>query len=472
VFLKPKQGKEATMPPYQTDPVLQSAALNELFEFVRAERVQESSFEEFEATLHEHVCALERDFLAGELARLDVQEQHISVDGKRFRRKGSHEQIYLTQAGELRVDRSLYVSCTGGGRAICPMELRAGIVGGYWSPRSAKIACTAVAQMTPRECFSVFEEQGGMQPSTSSLDRLPKITGERWEKKRQEFEETLRLEKPVNDVAKTLAISMDGVLTPMKGEGDQESPLDKESQGPAGYKEVGCATLSLLAENGDRLETIRYARMPQEGKKDVKAWVMREAQSILEADPDLEVVFVADGARDLWKFAAELEKQLEIPGMRKVLDAFHALERMKKAIDAAEGEGSAKAKWVFAELRERLCEEEDGVQSVLRALRYRRGRSKGQAKKVIATQVKYFEKNQDHMDYAAQLERCQPIGSGIVEAACKTLVTQRLKRSGMSWGLEGGQAVLTTRALIQSERWQSAWKLLSGEFIQHVELAA
>jgi hypothetical protein len=55
-----------------------------------------------------------------------------------------------------------------------------------------------------------------------------------------------------------------------------------------------------------------------------------------------------------------------------------------------------------------------------------------------------------------------------MEATCKTLVTQRMKRSGMAWTPTGGQAILTLRSLIQSDRWSSAWELLSADFRQTV----
>ena len=55
-----------------------------------------------------------------------------------------------------------------------------------------------------------------------------------------------------------------------------------------------------------------------------------------------------------------------------------------------------------------------------------------------------------------------PIRSGVVEAACKTLVTQRLKCSGMRWGLEGGQAILTVRGWTQSDRFDAAWAMLAA----------
>ena len=66
------------------------------------------------------------------------------------------------------------------------------------------------------------------------------------------------------------------------------------------------------------------------------------------------------------------------------------------------------------------------------------------------------------MRYHAFKEKGIAIGSGVVEAANKTLVVQRMKRSGMRWRLVGGQAVLTFRALLKSGRFESAWKAMIG----------
>jgi hypothetical protein len=74
------------------------------------------------------------------------------------------------------------------------------------------------------------------------------------------------------------------------------------------------------------------------------------------------------------------------------------------------------------------------------------------------------------MPYAHLRAQNLPIGSGVVEAACKTLVSQRLKRSGMRWRPAGGQAILTFRALCQSERFERAWPLLVGTYQQSVAL--
>ena len=72
------------------------------------------------------------------------------------------------------------------------------------------------------------------------------------------------------------------------------------------------------------------------------------------------------------------------------------------------------------------------------------------------------------MRYAELSERGFMIGSGIVEAACKTLVAQRLKQSGMRWSASGAQAILTPRGWDQSERFDQAWALLAATF--HIEV--
>ena len=82
----------------------------------------------------------------------------------------------------------------------------------------------------------------------------------------------------------------------------------------------------------------------------------------------------------------------------------------------------------------------------------------------------YFRNHRHRMRYAESKARRLPIGSGVVEAASKTLVTQRLKRSGMRWRHAGGQAILTLRALMQSGRFDSAWELLSGTRRREVTL--
>ena len=82
----------------------------------------------------------------------------------------------------------------------------------------------------------------------------------------------------------------------------------------------------------------------------------------------------------------------------------------------------------------------------------------------IGTELAYFRTHRHKMRYAHTKAQHLPIGSGVVEAACKTLVTQRMKRSGMRWRHDGGQAILTFRSLVQSERFEHGWQLLAETY--------
>lgn len=456
----------------------ESPSLQTLVDFMRkvaARPVEEDgSFEEVESQLREHIAAVEADLLGRLLLRYDMDVDRIEYQGERYRRKLRAEKEYTSLAGTTKVERTIFVPESGPGRAICPMELRAGIVEGTWTPRAAKAMAETVASVSSREAESLIASFGGMRPSASSLDRLPKKLSAVWEKSRVQHEAELRCLEPVPQDAVTVAVSLDGVQVPMRdGErSEKRSRDDKRPQGPAGYKEVGCGTISYYDLEGERLKTTKYARMPEKNKRQLKEQLLAELRSLCVSCPGLGLVFLSDGAPDHWTFFEEIKQSLDLEnateeeGVWAAVDAFHVLEHLKKALDAYHGEGSTRSKATFEELRVRLLEEPNGPDVILRALRHRRNKSRGGTGKTIDGVIRYIEKHKHLMRYAELREHNLPIGSGVVEAACKTLASERMKRSGMSWRVEGGQAVLTLRSLIQSGRWQSAWEMLAGEYRQ------
>jgi hypothetical protein len=79
-------------------------------------------------------------------------------------------------------------------------------------------------------------------------------------------------------------------------------------------------------------------------------------------------------------------------------------------------------------------------------------------KENLQAALTYFKNHKQMMDYAMHTEKNLPIGSGVTEAACKTLVKQRLCGSGMRWKDQGAKVILSLRALVQSKgRWQQFW---------------
>ena len=226
-------------------------------------------------------------------------------------------------------------------------------------------------------------------------------------------------------------------------------------------REAGCATLSFYDPEGERLDTLSIARMPEPKKATLKTMLSAELDIALAKRPDLDVVSVADGAHDNWRYFDALA-----PEATAVVDFFHAAEQLKAALDTCYGDNDSKGRAQFHKLRHVLLEDSDGVEKVIRALDYQRKKFPRRTR--IGEVVRYFRRNRHRMRYADTQARHLPIGSGVVEAACKTLVTQRLKRSGMRWRHAGGQAILTLRALVQSSRFDQAWALLSDTCRQEV----
>ncbi len=167
---------------------------------------------------------------------------------------------------------------------------------------------------------------------------------------------------------------------------------------------------------------------------------------------------------------AELEQTLSATPAEscQIVDFYHACTHLKNGCDAIWGQSSVRGQAEFARLKVLLKEADDGAQRILATLKYHAGRARGTRRKRIRIELTYFRNQQRRMQYAVYQRQHLPIASGVMEAACKTLVTQRLKGSGMTWTLAGGQAILTLRSLLQSGRWGQAWPLLAADFCSPV----
>jgi hypothetical protein len=438
-----------------------------LKELVRssAQKVKQgpAAFAELEREAHEHAMQLERKAVEAMLSEGDIDAPAVLIDGKIHRRVLRSSQTYITAAGEVQVQRTLYKDRSRpGSQAVSALDLQVGIVEGYWTPRAASQAWWLVSQMTPGKAEKLLGRIANMTPSKSSLDRLPKQLSSRWEQHREAFEQSLQAQHVVPEQARVLAVSLDGVMAPMQ-EADKEQTRSetrakgKRMGGPAGYQEVACGSLALYDEDGNVLQAVRLARSPEKGKKTLKASLVAELARITAQRADLRVVKVADGAKDNWRF---LGKQI-LDGT-EILDFYHAAEHLKEALNSAYVATKPESLTRFATLRSVLREHPEGVERVIRALAYLH--KKYPRRKTITRELNYFRNNRHRMRYQSYAEQGLPIGSGIIEATCKTLVSERLKLSGMRWSHQGAQAVLTPRALEQSQRFDQAWALLAATF--------
>lgn len=454
--------------------IVNLASYSKLNEFIKARREKdtaeaEMTFEEYEVTLGVVVREIENEIKAEELARYDVKEDVIVVNGQTWNKCLENQpQTYMSASGRIIVARNLYRPA-GGGKSICPMELRAGIVGGFYTPLMARHVNYMMGQMTSVETSRMFEELNIDGPSSTSCDRLPKVFGAIWEENREQWEEALRSEETVPTETSIVAVSLDGVMVPdkdaqqeakAKREAAEKNGLSKQASGPAGYREVGCGTVTLYDSETNRLDTVRYGRAPQYKKKTLTEQLDAEVASIMATRPDLELVALADGAEENWRyFNGKIYENAT-----RIVDFGHACEHLRTAMSSYYGEKSIEGLGEYERLKVILRDKDSGVDNVIADLeslgRKLGGKRNKTRRENFNAELKYFKNQRERMFYAEYKKRGLPIGSGIVEAACKTLATQRLKRSGMSWR-DGKQAILTIRSLQQSDRWERAWKLFS-----------
>jgi hypothetical protein len=157
-----------------------------------------------------------------------------------------------------------------------------------------------------------------MTPSHTTIDNQPKLIAEVWEAKHQEWEAVLRQTEKVSPQATILAVSLDGVMAPIRqADGlKKEVSAGKQASGPLGYREIGCGSVALYDQEGQRLSTVRYGRMPEHKKATLRQQLTAECHHLLSQAPHLKVVKLADGARDNWDYLSNLD--LAVPPTAQV----------------------------------------------------------------------------------------------------------------------------------------------------------
>ena len=402
----------------------------------------------------EDAIALAADRLSAEIVRtalqsLDMNKASIVDNGKRYAREGVSRKRVMTSFGAVEYERSQYRR--RGCRTLFPADRRAGLIESFWTPRAARIALHKVSSLPPRACVADFRQRGGMCPSVSSLIRLYEAAGRHWEEIADDALARIRAAEAIPDEASCVTVQIDGVMVPV----GQDKRKTDERLGGIEWREAACATISLGDASGNLLRTIRHGRMPERNKLRLKQLVVDEVASLRQRRPDLTLVTVANGAQDNWRFL-----ETAFPQATPVLDFYHCAEHLKSALDMAYGEGHRRAHRRWQALRETLLAETDGVDKVIASLDYLR---RAYAPSVAGT-LRYFRNNRHRMRYADYRARNLMIGSGLVEATNKVLITSRMKGSGMIWGHSGGQAILTLRSLELSGRFDRAWKILSNHW--------
>jgi len=214
---------------------------------------------------------------------------------------------------------------------------------------------------------------------------------------------------------------------------------------------VGC--FCLMDAEGECLEKFYVVNSPEDRKVNFWQRMDVEARRLQEhCGPDVPWFGVCDGA-------PELQEKLEIYCDVVTLDFYHLSEYVGEAAEGVQPTPEAREKWIGKVLHD-LKHREGAAGRLLDSLKRRKAEaSSSEAAAVLEKAIGYVDRNLERMHYAAVRAEKMPIGSGVIEAACKHVVKQRVSISGARWKRKELQHVLSLRCLyLGSNRWEQFWR--------------
>jgi hypothetical protein len=366
------------------------------------------------------------------LSRFDTDGSPIKVAKVKYTSKGMFPKYYQTPYGEVYVQRHVYQNSSGGS-IYCPLEVGAHIICGTTTPRFAKMVSSKYSRMVSSEVQKDLLESNCRKVARCYIQDLSAAV-EAMVVSRPSWTYAIAVEP---QSVSSVGVSLDGTCMLICGDG---------------YRQAMVGSISLYDSEGQRLYT-RYTAMPPESGKDrfYEAFT-REIKTIKRLYPKSVYVGVADGAADNWKY---LQEHVQC----QVLDYFHATEYLSSVAQAAFKHSFEGKQWL-ERAKDTLREEKNGAKELVKEMElFLKKRITESKKEKIKAAITYFSNHLEQMNYQQYKKDNLPIGSGVIEAACKVIIKQRLCRSGMKWTDTGAKTVLMLRCLNESDSmWEQFWE--------------
>ena len=366
------------------------------------------------------------------LRQFDTDGAAIQVGPSRYTSKGQEAKDYQTPYGEATVARHVYQTSQGG-VTFCPLERDARIILTA-TPRFAQMVSHKYAEMAGGRVVTDLCANHGRKTCLNVIQRLADAVGAVAQAKEESWHyATPQLDQAVASVG----IGLDGTCMLLVEDG---------------YRQAMVGTLSLYGHDGARLHTIYTAATPEYGKETFYQRLGREIQHVQQLYPRARLTGCADGAEDNWAFLTPYTAD-------NCVDFHHATSYLRLAARAAYPQSfKGREEWLDQRCHQ-LKHDRGAAQAILTELESLASRELNEAaREGLDKATTYFRNQQERMDYARRTKANLPIGSGVTEAACKTLVKMRLCRSGAKWREQGAAVVLSLRTLSYTTgRWDQFW---------------
>ena len=369
---------------------------------------------------HEVQREVSEQVLGDEAARKEGNQCACPCGGRAFFQR-FHGLGIVTAAGRLRVRRAYY-HCTRCGQGLCPADARLGLGPANTTPTAqARLAVLSALEPYVQVADLICQLGLPLQVDLKSTERVTQAVGARLA--------AAGPRRPYGTTTRPVAVGFDGVMLPT-WEGRKETrvgviyePDPEAPRTPAGEARL---RKEYLATTGSRESLV--------------AAVCVRAQ---ERAGGGVIAVVSDGAALEW---VDLDRYL--PLRVEILDFYHVLERVGEIARAMYPAEPQRALAWQATMKQELLE--IGPWELVRALAAWKPESAA-AQEVRRVQLTYFQRQQERMRYPEYRRRGFPLGSGAVEGACKHVVVDRLRQSGMRWKLATAEPVMQVRAAFLTE---------------------
>lgn len=382
--------------------------------------------------------------VTGELLnRFDADGTPIIVGDVKYTKRSIDPKAYQTPYGEVTVERCVYQTSKGGS-IYCPLEEKARIVGTS-TPRFAKIVSNKYATFGAQEVIRDLSDNHARPVARSFVKNLADLVGSIVKVK----EGVWSYDSPVLDQpVATVSLGLDGTTIRM----DDGS-----------YREAMVGSIGLYNIDGDRMYTVYCGAAPEYGKQVFLDRFTREIKNIKQLYPKATYLGVADGAPANWTF---LEQHTEL----QVLDFYHATEYLTGVMEGVFYGTHAHLKgkeWLNGACHDLKHKMGAASRLLLEMSGWKNLKLSQERMEKVNKAVTYFTNNKKLMGYHSFVKKNLPIGSGVTEAACKTIIKQRLCKSGMKWKLDGAGKVISLRCLVNTgKRWNQLWEKIDQYGVQ------
>ena len=379
--------------------------------------------------------------------------------GQLARFAGRRPRTILCALGALRLQRAYY-HCAHCGQGFFPRDRVLGVEDSYLSPGVQRMVGVVGAAVSFVEGAGLLRELAGLKVSARQVERDAERLGA--QAARFEREDS---QPPASAAASTMYLGQDGTGVPMRPEA-LRGRAGKQADGSAKTREMKLCTVWTAQRRDAKGRPTRdpgsisytAAIESAETKPTAKTLspfaqrVEREARRSGFTAATRQVV-IGDGAAWLWNIASEC-----FPNAIQILDKFHAKEHVHEVAKAVFGAGTDLAhQWA----RQR-CEEMDSGQldALIVAITEHASHSE-----LARTCAGYFTTHRQRMNYPAFETMGLCVGSGVVEAGCKTAIGARMKRAGMHWTESGANAIAALRCCRLSRRYEDFWAWRAAQAI-------